>query len=131
MAVAAFLVAPNSAMLMPITSWADGGETKLSNLALLCRFHHRLVHEGGFGLAKLADGELQFTRPSGEVIPQAPETRSRGNASALIEENDQAGLNITSETTVPDWDGVRMDDDLAVSGLLQCRDGRMSISYLD
>jgi hypothetical protein len=29
--------------------WADGGETKLSNLITLCGFHHRLLHEGGFG----------------------------------------------------------------------------------
>jgi hypothetical protein len=27
--------------------WADGGPTALSNLVLLCRRHHRAVHEGG------------------------------------------------------------------------------------
>ena len=27
--------------------WADGGETRLENLELLCRRHHRAVHEGG------------------------------------------------------------------------------------
>jgi len=31
--------------------WADGGETTLDNLALLCRRHHRKVHEEGWRLA--------------------------------------------------------------------------------
>ena len=31
--------------------WADGGATALDNLVLLCRRHHRKVHEGGWRLA--------------------------------------------------------------------------------
>ena len=35
-----------------VQHWARGGETKLSNLALLCGFHHRQVHESmDYGLA--------------------------------------------------------------------------------
>ena len=89
---------------------------------MLCRFHHGLVHEGGFGLTALPDNEFRFTGLDGEVIPQAPQKRSRGNVFALINHNDKAGLDITPETTIPDWYGDRMDDDLAVSGMLQCRD---------
>lgn len=33
-----------------IVHWADGGETKLDNLLLLCRHHHRFVHERGWKL---------------------------------------------------------------------------------
>jgi Domain of unknown function (DUF222)/HNH endonuclease len=29
-----------------VEHWADGGETKLSNLITLCRAHHRMVHKG-------------------------------------------------------------------------------------
>jgi hypothetical protein len=29
-----------------IVAWADGGDTKLSNVILLCRRHHTMVHEG-------------------------------------------------------------------------------------
>ena len=46
-----------------IKHWANGGSTTLSNLALLCRRHHRAVHEEGFQVKRLADGELEFRRP--------------------------------------------------------------------
>ncbi|TMG32688.1 MAG: DUF222 domain-containing protein [Chloroflexi bacterium] len=32
--------------------WTKGGETSLPNLALLCRPHHRLVHEGGWSFRR-------------------------------------------------------------------------------
>lgn len=53
-----------------VTHWADGGETRLDNLVLLCRFHHRAVHEGevrleaarsdGSGDAEVRDGETRL-----------------------------------------------------------------------
>lgn len=45
--------------------WTDGGETNLANLALLCAFHHRLVHEGGWRLVREDDGALQALPPPG------------------------------------------------------------------
>jgi uncharacterized protein DUF222 len=50
-----------------VKHWADGGETNLPNLLLLCRPHHRLVHEGGFRLETL-HGKPVFRRPDGTVI---------------------------------------------------------------
>jgi 5-methylcytosine-specific restriction endonuclease McrA len=55
-----------------IRHWAHGGPTTLSNLALLCRRHHRAVHEEGFGVKRLSDGTLEFRRPNGWVLPQVP-----------------------------------------------------------
>jgi hypothetical protein len=55
-----------------VRHWADGGETKLSNLVELCGHHHRLLHEGGYGLKSTDDGALIFTRPDGERIPDLP-----------------------------------------------------------
>ena len=51
-----------------IKHWANGGETKLSNLISLCRFHHRAVHEGGFNVEMLDDGVLRVVRPDGRPL---------------------------------------------------------------
>ena len=55
-----------------IHHWAHGGPTTLSNLVMLCRFHHRAVHEEGYQVDRDADGELRFRRPDGRVIPDVP-----------------------------------------------------------
>ena len=43
-----------------IQHWANGGETRLDNLILLCTHHHTLVHDGGFDMARHPDGLLDF-----------------------------------------------------------------------
>ena len=43
--------------------WLHGGPTDLENLALLCRAHHRAVHEGGWRLVRRPDGRLTGTPP--------------------------------------------------------------------
>ena len=56
-----------------VQHWAHGGPTKLSNLAMLCRRHHRAVHEEGFQVERQANGELVFRRPDGRPLPDVPE----------------------------------------------------------
>jgi len=101
-----------------ITHWADGGETKMDNLVLLCRHHHRLVHEGGYGVRMSASGP-KFADPTGRTIAPAAEKPFRGNVLTLKLKNHRAGLHIDAETTIPLWEGERMDDGMAVEGLLQ------------
>ncbi len=49
-----------------------GGHTSLENMVLLCEQHHRLVHEGGFDLARLPDGQLEFRRPDRSLHSRQP-----------------------------------------------------------
>ena len=51
--------------------WIDGGETKPANLTLLCEYHHRLQHEGSFGIVKEEDGTLRFVTADGRTIPRS------------------------------------------------------------
>ena len=55
-----------------VKHWADGGETSLANTILLCRRHHRLVHEGGTRMALDRDGKAAFFTREGQVIGGSP-----------------------------------------------------------
>ena len=55
-----------------VVHWADGGATRLENLVLLCRRHHRAVHEGGFTLTPHPDGSVIVHRPDGRLLEVAP-----------------------------------------------------------
>jgi len=105
-----------------IQHWADGGETSMGNLVLLCRTHHRLVHEAGFGVQQTAEKGAVFSLPDGKIIPHAPHTRFRGNVVSIKSMNRKCGLKVTPETSVPEWYGDRMDSDTAVDMLLDCEE---------
>jgi hypothetical protein len=46
-----------------IISWADGGDTDLDNLVLLCRSHHRLVHHSDWTI-RMSRGIPWFIPPT-------------------------------------------------------------------
>ena len=91
--------------------WAQGGPTKLSNLALLCRRHHRAVHEEGYQVARGPDGTLQFRRPDGRPLPEVPPSAAGpGDSVAILRaRHETEGLRISAKTAHPDWLGERLE----------------------
>jgi len=70
-----------------IEHWADGGATALDNLVLVCRRHHRLVHERGWNV-ELTEGEATFIRPDGSAAARTKnERRPTLTATANVSQN--------------------------------------------
>lgn len=95
-----------------VEHWANGGETKPSNLVLLCRFHHRAVHEGGIRIEMLDDGALRFVKPNGASIDSV----APGHTQPL---GDWRELTREPRAPLARWTGERMDYDLAIEVLMQ------------
>ncbi len=74
--------------------WARGGPTTLGNLVLLCRRHHRLLHEAGWQI----DPHGRFHDPRGQPLPAAPPL-PRGHPDRLLERT--RGLGIDAGTLQP------------------------------
>src|SRR5438132_6186523 len=99
--------------------WAHGGPTTLSNLALLCRRHHRAVHEEGYQVARLPDGALQFRRPDDRPLPEvpAPAAVPADPIKALHESHAAQGLRVTARTGCATWLGERLNVTWAIDVL--------------
>ena len=103
-----------------IKHWADGGETSLDNLVLLCRHHHHLVHEGGFDCKKSADGEIYFTDQRQKPLPNSAELPKIASTENIEQWMDREFFEATAdgEGCAAKWyAGERMDWNMAVSAL--------------
>jgi hypothetical protein len=83
-----------------VVHWADGGETSLKNTLLLCRIHHRLVHEGGWRVASDIEGRAVFFSPLGKAIAGAP-PMPHGDADTLLRRNRERGIEPHWRTGLP------------------------------
>ena len=90
-----------------VVHWADGGATRLTNLVLCCRFHHRAVHEEGFQVVPVGDGQFRFLRPDGKPLPALPPAvRWEGAPLAPTDARlAAAGISIGPHTATPEWYG--------------------------
>jgi 5-methylcytosine-specific restriction endonuclease McrA len=102
-----------------IRHWAQGGPTTLANLAMLCRRHHRAVHEEGYQIERQPDGELRFRRPDGRPLPHVPlpPTVHDDPVQALRASNEAAGLRLHARTACPGWQGEHLDVGWAIDVL--------------
>ena len=100
--------------------WADGGDTSLDNLVLLCRHHHHLVHEGGFACEKSADGEVYFKDRRQQPLPNWSELPKVANDHDVQRwmDNEFFAATANGEGCNAKWyAGERMDWQMAVSAL--------------
>ncbi|HEV8676673.1 MAG TPA: DUF222 domain-containing protein [Methylomirabilota bacterium] len=91
--------------------WANGGPTRLDNLTLLCRRHHRAIHEEGYRVERDAEGTLAFSTPTGRPIPAvpAPPAVPHDPTDGLVAAHRARGLAIDGRTACPSWLGERLD----------------------
>jgi hypothetical protein len=94
-----------------IRHWAQGGPTTLSNLALLCHRHHRVVHEEGYQVDRQPDGGLRFRRPDGRLLPEVPGPPEIAvdPVQVLRARHDAQGLVLHARTATLSWLGEHLD----------------------
>jgi 5-methylcytosine-specific restriction endonuclease McrA len=107
--------------------WAQGGPTTLSNLAMLCRRHHRAVHEEGYQVDRQPDGTLRFRRPDGRPLPEVPPPAAvpADPVQALRARHEAQGFRLHARTACPGWLGERLDVGWAI-GVLHPRATRIA-----
>jgi hypothetical protein len=94
-----------------VRHWAEGGPTTLGNLVLLCRRHHRAVHEEGYQVARGPDGALRFRQPDGRPLPEVPPPAAvpADPVTTLHAQHTARGLRVHARRACPGWLGERLD----------------------
>jgi Domain of unknown function (DUF222)/HNH endonuclease len=98
--------------------WADGGETNLSNLALVCDFHHRFVHEYGYTVDLGSDQRPRFRDPKGHTVEAQPARPGPPGLGWPAIRTAHAALALHAETAGAGWDGTHVDYPALVGHLL-------------
>ncbi len=92
-------------------------ETSLVNLLMLCRHHHRELHQGKFIIEKAAS-DIKLLTAKGKLIRQTifPQFPKQDKMASIIYLK-KLSPKIEKHTAVTKWQGERMDYDAAIGGL--------------
>ena len=108
-----------------IEHWADGGETKLDNLVLLCTRHHRFVHEYGYRVDFDDQGEPRFFDPKGRRAHDVPPRLTRDDLGYEWVLHHNKDFGITADSQQPQWDGQTVPYDEIVYYLYRADEGTL------
>lgn len=112
-----------------IQHWADGGRTALDNLVLLCRYHHRIVHEEGYTIqlnrprpgsgrrSRRRDGHVKLIRPDGIPMPRSFSLPVPSEGAAAVARGNREAEVIVDGAATRRWGGERMDVTAALTVL--------------
>jgi hypothetical protein len=86
---------------------------------MLCRRHHRAVHEEDYQVERLSDGALRFRRPDGRLLFDVPPLPAIPDdpVESLKARNGAAGLRLDGRTLCPTALWERLDVGYAIDVL--------------
>lgn len=100
-----------------IKHWAHGGTHEMNNIVELCWHHHRLVHEGGWGIKPDDNATFEAIKPDGTEMNEHARDNHISHGRAIEQLNKANGMGIESETCIPNWYGDPLNLNDIISGL--------------
>ena len=96
-----------------VEHWANGGETALSNLMLLCSAHHTLLHEGGCRVESDGGNGWKFFDHRNRLIEAQPARTTSNSVGTKLGlaalHDDHEALAIMANTNASKWTGQPID----------------------
>lgn len=89
--------------------WSQDGSTSTDSLFLVCRYHHKVLHEGGWHAKGEADWRLTFHHPCGGMVPEVAPPPPARDPGALRRAHALAGLAIGPDAVTGRWDGTALE----------------------